>query len=125
MVPMRDKKNRRRSAPRFTAILAVLCLAAPLAGIAAVESGATYSNPVLAGDYPDPSIIRVGKEYWATATSSEWGPQFPILRSSDLVNWKMVGVVFPKRPGWAVANFWASIRAATPFTMSVEREMGR
>src|SRR5437899_9463293 len=107
MVPMRDKKNRRRSAPRFTAILAVLCLAAPLACIAAVESGATYSNPVLAGDYPDPSIIRVGKEYWATATSSEWGPQFPILRSSDLVNWKMVGVVFPKRPGWAVANFWA------------------
>src|SRR3954452_19148652 len=66
-----------------------------------------YENPVIAGDYPDPSVIRVGKEYWATATSSEWGPQFPLLHSTDLVNWELVGNVFPHRPPWAVANFWA------------------
>ena len=83
-----------------------MCLAAPFA-LAAVESGGAYTNPVLAGDYPDPSIIRVGKDYWATATSSEWGPQFPILHSRDLVNWKIIGAVFPERPDWAVANFWA------------------
>jgi len=81
-------------------------LAAPFA-LAAGESGGAYTNPVLAGDYPDPSIIRVGKDYWATATSSEWGPQFPILHSRDLVNWKIIGAVFPERPDWAVANFWA------------------
>ena len=106
MVPMRDKKNGRRSALRFIAVLAVLCVAAPRAA-AAAESGATYTNPVLAGDYPDPSIIRVGKDFWATATSSEWGPQFPILHSRDLVNWKIIGAVFPKRPAWAMGNFWA------------------
>src|SRR5437870_7427647 len=87
-------------------MLAATCAAAPSAN-AAPETTATFSNPVLAGDYPDPSIIRVGKDYWATATTSEWGPQFPILHSRDLVNWKIVGAVFPKRPAWAVANFWA------------------
>ena len=68
---------------------------------------ATYENPVLSGDYPDPSVIRVGKDYWATATSSEWGPQFPILHSTDLVNWEITGSVFAHRPGWSSANFWA------------------
>ena len=38
------------------------------------QNGATYTNPVQAGDYPDPSVIRVGKDFYATATSSEWGP---------------------------------------------------
>jgi beta-xylosidase len=66
-----------------------------------------YQNPVLRGDYPDPSVVRVGANYWATATSSEWAPQFPILHSSDLVNWKIVGNVFDERPKWAVGNFWA------------------
>lgn len=66
-----------------------------------------YTNPVLAGDYPDPAVIRVGKEYWATATSSEWGPQFPIMVSRDLVNWEVIGSVFSKRPEWSVANYWA------------------
>src|ERR1700686_3564227 len=65
----------------------------------------TYHNPVIAGDYPDPSVIRVGAEFWATATSSEWGPQFPLLHSRDLVNWDLVGAVFQKRPVWAVGNF--------------------
>lgn len=68
---------------------------------------AEYTNPVMAGDYPDPSVIRMGAEYWATATSSEWGPQFPLLVSRDLVNWQVAGSVFSKRPEWSVANYWA------------------
>src|SRR5882672_9153532 len=95
----------KQAGSRFNAVVALMCVVAPVA--TAAESGATYSNPVLAGDYPDPSVIRVGKDYWATATSSEWGPQFPILHSRDLVNWKTKGAVFPKRPEWAIANFWA------------------
>src|SRR3954454_1018036 len=68
---------------------------------------ATYENPVMAGDHPDPSVIRVGKDYWATATSSEWGPQFQLLHSTDLVNWELKGDVFAHRPAWAKGNFWA------------------
>jgi xylan 1,4-beta-xylosidase len=77
-----------------------------LAATAALQS-ATYHNPVMPGDYPDPSVIRVGDEYWATATTSEWAPLFPLLRSRDLVNWEHVGNVFQTRPDWAVGNFWA------------------
>jgi xylan 1,4-beta-xylosidase len=70
-------------------------------------SAANFSNPVLAGDFPDPSVIRVGDDYWATATTSEWAPLFPLLHSRDLVHWEHVGNVFERRPDWATANFWA------------------
>ena len=84
------------------ALTAMLGLAMP--GVAAEIF---YQNPVIAGDHPDPSIIRVGKDFWATCTSSEWGPQFPLLHSTDLVNWELTGAVFPHRPAWATGNFWA------------------
>ena len=90
--------SRAHSVTSFTCVLAL--------GVS-LASGAEYRNPVIPGDYPDPSIIRVGSEFWATATSSEWGPQFPLLRSTDLVNWEQVGNVFAHRPAWATANFWA------------------
>src|ERR1035438_4807208 len=66
-----------------------------------------YRNPVIAGDHPDPSIIRVGKDYWATCTSSAWGPLFPLLHSTDLVNWEQTGAVVTHRPEWATGDFWA------------------
>ncbi len=88
------------------AILSLLGGVAPLPQ-AAGGTEVCYENPVVPGDHPDPSIIRVAKDYWATSTSSEWGPQFPLLHSTDLINWEHVGNVFPHRPEWAVANFWA------------------
>jgi beta-xylosidase len=88
---------------------AALCVAlwSVFAGSLAAQTRASYTNPALAGDYPDPSVIRVGQDYWATATSSEWAPEFPILHSRDLVNWRVVGAVFQKRPAWSVGNYWA------------------
>jgi beta-xylosidase len=80
-------------------------LASALAANAATEL--TYTNPVIPGDHPDPSIIRVGKDYWATCTSSAWGPMFPLLHSRDLVNWEQTGAVLPHRPAWATGDFWA------------------
>ncbi len=66
------------------------------------------ANPVLAGDYPDPSVTQVGNTYWATATSSNWGPTFPLLKSNDLQHWNLVGHVFPgEPPAWADYYFWA------------------
>jgi xylan 1,4-beta-xylosidase len=70
-------------------------------------AGVFYQNPVIAGDHPDPSIIRVGKDYWASCTSSAWGPMFPLLHSTDLVNWEQTGAVLSHRPGWATGDFWA------------------
>ncbi|HST53747.1 MAG TPA: family 43 glycosylhydrolase [Pyrinomonadaceae bacterium] len=68
---------------------------------------ATYRNPVVAGDYPDPSVMRVEDEYWAATTTGDWTPHFALLRSRDLVNWQKVGYVFQTRPAWAKGDFWA------------------
>jgi len=76
-------------------------------GTSAAVAEEFYRNPVIPGDHPDPSIIRAGQDFWATSTSSEWGPEFPLLHSMDLVNWELTGSVFPHRPRWAVGNFWA------------------
>ncbi|MET0403068.1 MAG: family 43 glycosylhydrolase [Cystobacter sp.] len=65
------------------------------------------TNPVIPGDFADPSIIKVGGDYWASATSSEWGPHFPLLRSKDLLHWEQMGAVFTQPPSWAEANYWA------------------
>ncbi len=67
----------------------------------------TYQNPVIAGDFADPSIIRVGNTYYAAGTSSEWGPPYPIYTSSDLVNWTYVGPVFKAAPEWTMGSYWA------------------
>lgn len=62
---------------------------------------------VLPGDHPDPSVVKIGDRYWATATTSNWGPVFPLLVSSDLVHWQMQGHVFDQLPEWADYYFWA------------------
>ena len=85
----------------------IVLLLALFTGSAAAQRRTTYTNPAMAGDFPDPSVIRVGQDYWAAATSSEWGPEFPILHSRDLVNWELVGSVFRTRPPWSVGSYWA------------------
>lgn len=82
-------------------------------------------NPVLPGDFADPSVIRVGKTYYATGTSSEWAPHFPLYQSTDLIHWRSVGYVFPETPAWASASFWAPelyYRNGTYFVYYVARK---
>ena len=100
----KTKNSAADNAVKFS--LLMLLWLVSLTSISAQKS-AIYTNPVIAGDYPDPSVIRVGKDYYATATSSEWAPEFQILHSTELVNWEIVGEVFPKRPEWSTGNYWA------------------
>lgn len=51
----------------------------------------TYNNPILSGFYPDPSICRVGKDYYIVNSSFAYFPGLPIFHSTDLVNWKQIG----------------------------------
>lgn len=62
---------------------------------------------VLPGDHPDPSIVKIEHSYWASATTSNWMPAFPLLKSPDMVNWTTQGYVFNKLPEWADYYFWA------------------
>lgn len=55
----------------------------------------SYTNPVLFSDYSDPDVIRVGNDYWMTASSFTCFPGLQILHSTDLVNWEIVNAALP------------------------------
>lgn len=57
----------------------------------------TYKNPVLHADYSDPDAIRVGDDFYMTASSFNAAPGLPILHSKDLVNWRLINHVFQKQ----------------------------
>lgn len=50
-----------------------------------------YNNPIIKGFHPDPSICRVGEDYYLVTSSFEYFPGIPIFHSTDLVNWKQIG----------------------------------
>ncbi len=50
-----------------------------------------FTNPILAGFYPDPSICRVGDDFYLTTSTFAYYPGLPILHSNDLVNWETIG----------------------------------
>lgn len=60
------------------------------------ETSDTYENPILRGFYPDPSICRVGDDYYMVNSSFEWFPGVPIHHSKDLVNWEQIGHVLDR-----------------------------
>ncbi|MDG6078071.1 glycoside hydrolase family 43 protein [Erythrobacter litoralis] len=58
---------------------------------AAVPSSNTFRNPVLPGFHPDPSIVRVGDDFYTVTSTFSWFPGLPVLHSKDLVNWRLIG----------------------------------
>ena len=50
-----------------------------------------YSNPVISGFYPDPSVCRVDEDYYLVTSSNEYFPGVPLFHSRDLVHWRQVG----------------------------------
>lgn len=57
----------------------------------------TYKNPIIFADYSDPDAIRVGDDFYMTASSFSNAPGLPILHSKDLVNWRLINYVFAKQ----------------------------
>jgi beta-xylosidase len=75
----------------------------------------TYTNPVY-GRIADPMALQVGADYYAYAT----GTNFPILHSTDLVNWRRVGTAFTPdtSPSWSTGNPWGPSVLAVPTSSS-------
>jgi hypothetical protein len=57
-----------------------------------------YRNPVLSGYYPDPSVVRVGSDYYLVNSSFSHFPGLPVFHSRDLVNWTQISNAI-SRPG--------------------------
>jgi xylan 1,4-beta-xylosidase len=63
----------------------------------------TYLNPILSGDYADPTVLRDGDTFYMTHSSYDAVPGIVIWRSPDLVNWSPVGPALFK----AIGTVWA------------------
>ncbi len=50
-----------------------------------------YNNPVRRGFFPDPSVIRVGDDYYMVNSSFQYFPAIPISHSRDMINWEIIG----------------------------------
>ncbi|MDF2960274.1 MAG: glycoside hydrolase family 43 [Paenibacillus sp.] len=50
----------------------------------------TFQNPIVHADYSDPDVIRVGEDFYMTASSFSHVPGLPVLHSKDLVNWTII-----------------------------------
>ena len=82
----------------MTRTLAALIVAfsLPVAVACADGTAATFENPMLSGFYPDPSICRVGDDYYLVNSSFEYFPGVPIFHSKDLVHWRQIGHVLTR-----------------------------
>ncbi|MFD4557659.1 glycoside hydrolase family 43 protein [Streptomyces sp. NPDC058469] len=56
----------------------------------------TYGNPVIGGFHPDPSVCRVGEDYYLVCSSFEYFPGVPLFHSRDLVHWRQLGNVLDR-----------------------------
>ncbi|GHI63412.1 glycoside hydrolase family 43 protein [Streptomyces asoensis] len=60
------------------------------------EQRSTVRNPVIPGFYPDPSVCRVGEDYYLVCSSFEYFPGVPVFHSRDLVHWTQIGNVLDR-----------------------------
>ena len=84
------------------------------------QPAGAYLNPVIPGFNPDPSICRVGNDYYVVNSTFQFFPGVPIYHSTDMVNWEQIGNVLTRdsqlplnqasswlgiyaRPTWATA----------------------
>lgn len=69
-----------------------------IAGAALVAVGlagaVSVSNPIIWSDSPDPSIVRVGENYYMVTTTMHYAPGVPIFKSTDLAQWRTIGYVY-------------------------------
>src|SRR5688572_24470633 len=52
------------------------------------------TNPVIFADVPDMSVVRVGKTYYMSSTTMHMSPGLPIMKSTDLINWKLISYAY-------------------------------
>ena len=55
-----------------------------------------YTNPIIPGFYPDPSICKADGKYYMVCSSFQYFPGVPLFESQDLINWRQIGNVLTR-----------------------------
>lgn len=77
-------------------LMSLLCFFVTLCFVLSAQDKKMFTNPILAGFYPDPSICRVGSDYYLVNSTFSYFPGITIFQSKDLVNWKLIGYVLDR-----------------------------
>jgi alpha-N-arabinofuranosidase len=77
-------------------VLRVAACALVLLGVPCQAAPVAYKNPILSGFHADPSICRVGGDYYLVTSSFEYFPGVPIYHSKDLLHWRQIGNVLTR-----------------------------
>ena len=77
-------------------------------------SNQEYLNPVIPGFFPDPSVVRVGEDYYCVNSTFEYFPGIIISHSRDLINWKQIGHVFTKSEEFDLTKYWDGMGVWAP-----------
>ena len=95
--------TRRSFVLNSAAATAALALASHARVALAEGTTGVYRNPILGGDHPDASPIRVGQEFYLTHSSFDYAPGLLIWHSLDLINWRPVAAALHRYHGtvWA------------------------
>lgn len=69
----------------------------PFAAPPSPNEKVTYTNPVIPGFHSDPSVCRVGDDYYLITSTFEYFPGVPVFHSKDMVNWEQVGYILNRK----------------------------
>ena len=83
--------------PSIIQLVLSLVLLIVFSGGARTQNKMEFTNPILAGFYPDPSICRVGSDYYLVNSTFSYFPGITVFHSKDLVNWNLIGYVLDRR----------------------------
>ncbi len=83
-------------------VLTLLTVITPAFKATAQQSG--YQNPVIPGFNPDPSVCRVGNDYYLVTSTFEFFPGVPVYHSRDLVNWEHIGYCLTRKSQLPLEN---------------------
>jgi xylan 1,4-beta-xylosidase len=84
----------------------------PFSAVTDPKEAVTYHNPIIPGFWSDPSVCRVGEDYYLITSTFEFFPGIPVFHSKDLVNWEMIGYAIhrPEQMPKGLNLFAATIR---------------
>ncbi len=92
-----------------------LILTAVMLVVVVMASAQTFRNPVIPGYHPDPSVCRVGDDFYLVNSSFQYFPGVPIFYSLDLIHWEQIGNVLDRESQVSLkgATSWQGIYAPT------------
>ncbi len=90
----------------LTGVLTLLTVTTPAFDCTAQQTG--FRNPVIPGFNPDPSVCRVGSDYYLVTSTFEYFPGVPVYHSKDLINWEHIGYCLTRKSQLPLDKCWSS-----------------